>query len=77
MDEPASAEQDHWKEIAAAVRTQLAKYAALMPAMKPDELKTLVDACREAVRLELDATLFDEEVEEMRGWMRRRAAYGE
>lgn len=58
-----SAEQDAWTELAIAIRGQLAKQVELIPAMKPDEAKTLVDSAREAFWLHQNAALWDKELE--------------
>lgn len=58
-----TAHQDQWVEIAEAIRGQLRKYAELMPAMKPDELKTFVEAVTAAKWLEESARTFDQDVE--------------
>ena len=63
-DDPCgSSEQTAWIELAAAVRAQLLKAAELLPAMKPEEQKQFIDACREAIWLHHNALCFDKEAE--------------
>lgn len=68
-----SVEQDAWAEIAAAIREGIRKAAALMPTMKPDELKAFVETARNAVVLELDAQTFDNDIK----LQMSRVAYGD
>ncbi len=58
-----SAQQAQWIELSEAIHVQLRKYAELMPAMKPDEIKVFVEAVREAKWLEETARTFDQDVE--------------
>jgi hypothetical protein len=58
-----TADQMAWVELAQAVRAQLLQQAKLIPAMRPEEINTFVDTCREALCLHADAETFDREVE--------------
>jgi hypothetical protein len=73
----ATATQDQWMEIAAAIRAQIAKAAALMPAMVPSEtIQAIVGAANDAMWLEVKSASFDEAVEEHRRSLERSAIYG-
>lgn len=72
----ASAEQQQWQEITAAVRAQLAKQAELMPAMDIGEVAQLIGAIDNAMWTEVKAAAYDEEVEERKQALVRAAAYG-
>lgn len=61
--ELASADQDAWVEIAQAVREQLRRRIADMPAMNPGELQSFANAYRDAQFFEEWAHAFDHEVE--------------
>mgnify|MGYP001577034086 CR=1 FL=1 len=74
--EVASAEQQQWQDICAAVRAQLAKAVEWMPAMNPDEVASLIEAIDTAIWTETKAASFDESVEQRRAEMTRGAAYG-
>ncbi len=58
-----TADQDAWVELAQAIRAQLRKTAEMMPAMTPEEVKTFIEAAREALWLEQNAAAFDKDVE--------------
>lgn len=62
-EELESAEQTAWKEIADAIRGYIRKMAELMPAMKPEEVKTFIEATRDAMFMNEYASAFDKEVE--------------
>lgn len=72
----ASAEQDQWKEIIAAVRADLAKRAELLPAMKPEEVGSFIMAVDDAMWCEIKAESYDEAVEERKRTLEREAAFG-
>ena len=57
-----SADQIAWVEIAQAIRGQLLGMAELMPAMKPDEVKTFVETAQAAQYLDRNAMTFDRDV---------------
>jgi hypothetical protein len=59
-----SAERDQWTEIAAAARAHLAKLVELMPAMKPEEITSLMSAIDTAMWNEIRAATYDEAIEE-------------
>lgn len=65
-DPECSAEQTAWTEIAEAIRIQLLKMAADMPAMDPDELKTFIDACDNAQWFEHKSRTFDKRLQDER-----------
>lgn len=58
-----TARQGGWKELSEAVRDWLCKEARRMPEMNPTDLKTFVEACRQARWLDEDAAAFDKDVE--------------
>lgn len=58
-----SADQDAWTALADALRSELAKQIPLMGAMKPDEIKTLVEAADSAMWMRIRAGLFDKRIE--------------
>ncbi len=62
-DPDASAEQITWREIADAVRAQLANTVKMMPAMTPSELQLLVTTLRDAMFMEINAHGYDHSVE--------------
>lgn len=62
-DRVSSAEQDAWVETAAAIHAALRKYGETIPAMKPDEAKTFVDAVSECYWLSVRAAIFDKKIE--------------
>ncbi len=76
MGETSSAEQDQWKEIAAAVRAHLAKMCDYLPAMKPEEVGAFVTAVDSALLLEALAETFDELVAARKAELVRDAAFG-
>lgn len=72
----ATAEQDQWKEICAAVRAGIAKQVELMTAMNPGEISSLVGAVDLAIWCEIKAESFDEAVEQHRRQLEREALFG-
>lgn len=77
MGEPInSAAQDQWVEITEAVRAYLAKMVRELPAMKPEEVSSLVTAIDNAMWCEVKARSFDENVEERRRTLERQAEFG-
>lgn len=58
-----TAQQDSWAELAEVVRDQLRKRAELIPAMETEEVEMFVNACREALFMEINAMTFDKRVE--------------
>lgn len=58
-----TARQTGWKELADAVRDWLCKEARRMPEMNATDLKTFVEACRQAHWLDVDCGAFDKDVE--------------
>lgn len=77
MGEPiTSATQQQWQDIAAAVRAQIAKAAARMPEMGPDDLKTFVEAVALAREGEIDAAAYDETLASVRRRLDRETAFG-
>ncbi len=71
-----SAAQQQWCDITAAVRAQLAKQVELMPAMKPDEIVSLINALDTAMWNEAKAATYDETIEERRETLKRTTAFG-
>ena len=76
MDSDASATQMQYQEIAAAVRARLANLVEMMPAMNPDEVKTLIDSVESAFWLEIKAGTYDLHLEERKRSLEREAMYG-
>lgn len=76
MQKEITAIQTQWEEIAAAVRAQLAKQVELMPAMKTEEVGTLISAIDAALWIEVQAMTWDERIEERRRTLEREAAFG-
>ncbi len=72
----ASAEQDQWQEIAAAIRAQLAKAVLYMPAMNPGEVASFVGAVENAQHLEAQSAAYDLAVEEYMTRLVREMAFG-
>lgn len=68
-----SAEQTHWREIAADLRLSIAKKLEAADTLKPSELETLGDALLTAISAELHAKTFDITVRERRATLRRAA----
>jgi hypothetical protein len=62
-DRVTSADQDAWVSLAEQVRAKLAESVPLVPAMKPDEAKTFVEALQAAYWLHMNTTLFDKKAE--------------
>ncbi len=62
-DEVSSADQDAWVEIARSVRSQIEKLVPQMGAMKPEEVKTFIDALNQARWMNEAALAFDKTVE--------------
>ena len=62
-DPDTTADQDQWMDLARAVRAGLMKQAALLSAMTPEEIKAFIEACRDALFLEVNASSFDKRVE--------------
>lgn len=58
-----SADQDAWVALAESVRARLAEMVPLLPAMKPDEVKTFIEAVDLAHCLHTRAVLWDKTVE--------------
>ena len=71
-----SVAQDQWVEICGALRVYIAKMVEQLPAMKPDEVSSLVTAMDNAMWAEVKALSFDEYVEERRRTLERQAEYG-
>jgi hypothetical protein len=61
-----SVDQDAWVSLCIATRDQLAKLVPLIPAMKPDEAKTLVSALQDCMWSHHQAETFDIRVERER-----------
>jgi len=61
MDDPdvPSADQRAWVQLCIATRDELAKMVPLIPAMKPDEAKTLVGAIQDCMWSHHQAETFD------------------
>lgn len=72
----ASAAQDQWEEITAAVRAHLVKKTELLPAMTPAETQSFVSTLAEALNLELNAGSFDDIALERIAEAKRNAAFG-
>lgn len=58
-----SADQDAWVALFTAARAELAKLVPLIPAMKPDEAKILVEAMQAAMWGHHNAETFDKRTE--------------
>ncbi len=65
-EELTSPEQDSWSEISEAIRMHIRKRAELLPAMKPDEVKTFIESAQSALWLEKCSVTYDVEVEQIR-----------
>lgn len=72
----ASAEQDQWQEITAAMRAHLAKMLKTQSPIKPDDLATLAKVADDLMWAEIKAATFDELLEERRKTLEREATYG-
>lgn len=61
MDEPTepTGMQRGWEAIALRVQAELSKLVPLIPAMKPDEVKTLVDTIDNAMMMHFRAGILD------------------
>lgn len=58
-----SKSQQGWEELMEDIRRHLGTVAALIPAMKPDELAKFMESVREAYWMELGAQTFDKRCE--------------
>ncbi len=61
-DDTPTAAQDGWVELAAAMRTQLAKRADILAHGKATDIKDFVEAARSLYFLEINAATFDHAV---------------
>lgn len=59
MSDTPSPAQARWIRLARVIHARLMEKADDLPAMTPEEATQYVEACREALRLELDARGFD------------------
>lgn len=64
-DEP-SADQQAWVKLCIDTRNELAKLVPLIPAMKPDEAKTLVSAIQDCMWTHHQAETFDHRIDRER-----------
>jgi hypothetical protein len=59
----ASADQDAWVALCTSFRAELAKLVPLVPAMRPDEVKTLADTLQAVMWAHHQAETFDKRTE--------------
>lgn len=62
-DDESSGVQRSWEALADKVRRKLSEQAEYIPAMKPEEVKSLIEAMREAYWIDQYAATFDKRVE--------------